>query len=150
MAQLISIYPINGEVFELTLDGDDPAVDPIVMVRADGFSEPEKWRHTGRLVVGKQTCRFKLVSVGFCRNLDEVRQKLVEHGEIPGGQWREAFKASYPKSDNDGPIGVIDFSWVSPRDIAHFPFIFAGGGSSFCWVVGGFDEGWRWLVQLSK
>ncbi len=70
-------YPVEGLIFELTLDGDAPTSNPIAMVHSDGYSQHERWRHAGTRVTGKQTRSFKLVSVGYCRDLDEVRQKLA-------------------------------------------------------------------------
>lgn len=146
-----SLYPADGEEFELTLDGDNLATDPIAMVRHDGYNQPESWKYKGKkLMTGKLTGSFKLVSVGYCPDLDDVRQKLTQHGEVPEGQWREAFKASYPKPDGDGPVGIADPSWVNPNGGAFFPYVDSGGGSRFGWTGSGFDDDWRWLVRVSK
>ena len=141
-------YPATGEIFELTLDGDDSENQPLEMVRRDGYSG--NWKHKGLVVKGRQTKRFKLVQVGYCRNLDEVRQKLAAHGEIPEGQWREAFKASYPNHDGLGPVGIADPSWVNPNDNAYFPCVDSDGYSNFVWAAYDQNEHWRWPVVVSK
>lgn len=138
-------FPAIGEEFELTLNGDDPANDPIEMVRRDGYSEPHKWQYEGTRVVGKQTRRLKLVAVGYCRNLDEVRQKLAVHGEIPEGQWREAYKVKY-RGGCGRPVGIAAASWVSPRGRASFPCVDERGISDFSWTGHDFNVSWLWLV----
>ena len=143
-------YPPDSEVFELTIDGDAPENDPIEMVRCDGYGSPEKWKFTGQKVAGIQTRAFKLVRVGVCRNLKKVRQRLAQYGDIPEGQWRQAFKAAYPQPDGNGPIGIADSSWVDPDGGAGFPCVDSGGGSDFRWADDGRGGGWRWLVPASK
>src|SRR3989338_4081249 len=138
-------FPAIVEEFELPLDGDDPANDPMEMVRRDGYGSPEKWKHKGERISGKQTGRFKLVGVGYCRNLDEVRQKLAVHDEIPGGQWREAYKAKF-RGDCGRPVGVADPSWVPPVGHADFPCVGGRGRSFFGWPGHGFHDDWLWLV----
>lgn len=146
----VLVYPADGEIFELTLDGDAPENDPIKMVRRDGYSKPEKWKHAGKKVVGKQTRHFVLVSVGYCENFIELVGKLVKHGTIPEGQWREAFKAAYPQPDGKGPVGFADSSWVDPSGRADFPYVITDGRSHFFWTDDDFDESWRWLVGVGK
>ena len=147
----ISNYPAKGEVFEPTLDGDAPENVPIhAMVAGEGYNS-KGWQFNGTRVAGKQTRRFKLVSVGYCRNLDEVRQKLARYdGKVAEGQWRQSFKAAYPKPDGKGPIGFADPSWFSPDGYAYFPYVGTGGGSGFGWADDGFGGRWRWLVGGSK
>ena len=141
-------YPMIAAVFELTLDGDDSKNQPLAMVRRDGYSG--NWKHKGPVVKGQHTRRFKLVQVGYCRNLDEVRQKLVAHGEIPEGQWREAFKAAYPTPDGAGPVGIADPSWLDSDGGADFPYVYSDGSSYFHWADDGRIERWRWLVAVGK
>lgn len=150
IAPAIPPYPAVGVEFELKLDFDAPEADPIAMVRADGYGSPEKWKFTGRKGSGIQTRCFKLVRVGACRDLDEVRQKLAQYGEAPEGQWREAFKAAYPKPDGQGPVGFADPSWVSPSGDVRFPFVRSVGGSLFVWAVDELGVNWRWLVPAGK
>jgi hypothetical protein len=119
------------------------------MVRRDGYSKPEKWRHTGKKLAGNQTRRFKLVSVGYCRSLNEVRRKLKAHGGIPEGQWRESLKAAY-RPDDKGHVGVADSSWVDPLGGVCFPYVGSGGYSYFDGSGHGFHGDWRWLVEVSK
>lgn len=143
-------YPADGEVFELTLDGDASENDPIEMVRRDGYGNPKLWKYTGKRVIGKQTRFFKLVRVDHCRNLDEVRERLAKCGEVLQGQWREAFKVAYPEPDGRGPVGIADPSWVNPNGLAYFPCVDTGGSSYFYWADYDFHEHWRWLVGVSK
>lgn len=139
------IIPALNQPFELTLDGDAPENQPLEMVRLDGY-DPQNWKYQGTPVKGKQTRRFKLVSVGPCTNFTEVQEKLKPHGEIPEGQWGNAFKKKFPKMDGNGPIGVADLSWVDPHGCAYFPFVLAGGASHFRWAAYRFGGRWRWLV----
>lgn len=143
-------YPKNGEVFELTLDG--AAHDPLEMVRrCYGYTkEWRHWWHTGAKVVGIHTRRFELVSVGYGIRLEEVRRKLEGKGEVPGGQWIQAFKQAYPEPDGKGPVGVADPAWVDSADgFVYFPYVDSYGNSYFCWAGHDFDKKWRWLVALS-
>lgn len=143
-------YPADGVEFDLTLDFDAPEADPIEMVRRDGYNSPEQWQFTGKKVSGVQTRRFKLVRVGPCQNLDEVRQNLAQYGDVPEGQWREAFKAAYSRPDGNGPIGFADPSWVRPDGFVFFPYVDSDGGSDFYWADDGRAVGWRWLVPACK
>lgn len=138
--------PDVGVEFELTIDGD--ATDPFGMVRNDGY-DPEGWEHKGSRVTGRQARRFKLVQVGRQPNLEAVRRALALYGDIPEGQWREAFKAAYPTPDCKGPIGVADPSWVLPDGSRDFPYLSDGFSrwlSDFFWTAGRYVDGWRWLV----
>jgi len=76
----VPAYPAVGEVFELTFDGDVPENQPLEIVRYFGYN-PEGWKHKGLRVGGKQTCRFKLVQVGYCPNLEVVQERLKVHGK---------------------------------------------------------------------
>jgi hypothetical protein len=138
-------YPATDEIFELTLDGDAAENQPLEMVRRDGYN-PKGWQHRGPVVKGRHTKRFKLVEIGYCRNFDEVRRKLAIHGEIPEGQWREAFRARYGKPDGKGPIGIADALWVIPYSSAYFPYVGLDGDSNFRWTDSDFYDVWRWLV----
>lgn len=143
-------YPADGVEFELTFDFGAPEADPMQMVRTDGY-DPKGWKYTGRKQSGVQTRAFKLVHIVYCCNLDEVRQRqmLAQYGPVPGGQWRGAFKAAFPKPDGNGPIGFADPSWVHPNGRVFFPFISSGGGSNFRWADFELDKSWRWLVPAS-
>lgn len=145
--RLVPVYPATGEAFELTLDGNAPENQPLEMVRRDGYSGD--WKHKGPIVKGPETRQFKLVSVGYCANWAELTRKLAKQGEIPAGQWREAFKKKYPKHDGGGPIGVPDASWTLPDGDAYFPYVASDGMPSFIWAGDWFDW-WRWLVEVRK
>lgn len=142
------VHPPVSEIFELTLDGDLPENQPLEMVRRDGYSGT--WKHNGPVVKGVQTRRFKIVQIGYCRTFDEVQTKLIQHGKIPEGQWRQAYKTAYPKPDGNGPIGIADSSWVLPNGRACFPYVLTDGYSDFCWTDHAFNDFWRWLVEVSK
>ncbi|MFY9493498.1 MAG: hypothetical protein WAP55_03425 [Minisyncoccia bacterium] len=144
-------YPADGDEFELTFNFSAPEADPIEMVRNDGYSysEPEMLQFTGQKLSGVQTRRFKLVRVGYYRNLDEVREKLAQYGPVPEGQWREAFKAAFPRYDGNDPVGFADPSWVFPRGYVRFPDVFSCGVSDFYWAGDVIGEFWRWLVPAS-
>lgn len=140
-------YPADGEVFELTLDGSAPENQPFEMVNRDGY-DPKGWKHNGPTVTGTQTRRGKLVSVGDCRTWSELERKLKEHGELPPGQWRQAFKNKFPTPDSMGPIGFADRSWSRPFGDPGFPHVDTDGVSCFCWHADGFSEFWRWFVLV--
>ena len=141
-------YPEVGVKFMLTLDGADPKNQPIAMMRADDFIDD--FQHCGPTVQGTVTKRFKLVNVESCRNLDEVKQRCAEHGTLPEGQWREAFKDAFPTPDRKGPIGVPDASWVDSLGGALFPFVDSNGASGFNWVGNEYSARWRWLVCVGE
>jgi hypothetical protein len=140
--------PDVGQVFELTLN---PVVSPLDMVSGDGYTA-SKWKYTGTAITESQTRRFKLEQVGYCSNLDEVRRKLTKPGQKPAeGQFREAFKALYPKPDGQGPIGIPDASWVGPSGGADFPVLRGSGKawrSFFDWADFRREGFWRWLVEV--
>lgn len=130
---IVRLYPADGEVFALTLDGDAPENQPLEMVRRDGYGNPAR--------------RFKLVSIGYCQNWEEVLRRLAGHGRIPEGLCRNAFKNAF-KSDGKGPVGVANPSWVNPDGSACFPCVNSDGESSFRWTVSDFSDRWRWLVEV--
>lgn len=137
------VLPADGVEFELTLG----TIDPMEMVKGSDF-DPEGWEFTGFKIV-PQTRKFKLVRVGSCRNLDEVREKLAQHGSIPEGQWREAFKKAFPKNDGQGLIGFADLSWVNLLGVIVFPVLIEEGEawrSDFFLAGGDRDKDWRWLI----
>lgn len=139
----------DGEVFELTLDGDAPENQPLQMVRSDGYGKVEKWWHNGHIVQGTQTRRFKWVAVGHCRNFDAVEKALAPHGKIPEGQWREAVKEKF-QPDGVYPRGIARASWLNSRSSALFPYVDADGDSRFLQIDGAFLDYWRWLVEVSE
>lgn len=147
------IIPADGIEFELTL----AATNPMQMVQGDGH-DPRGWRFSGSQVVPQTRC-FQLVRVDYSqdltynRNLGEVREKLKKHGDIPEGQWREAFKQSFPCYDGNGPIGFADPSWAFPGGGACFPALFGvdgGWSSDLIWANNCRSNRWRWLVQISN
>ncbi len=144
--------PADGEVFELTLDGDAPENQPLEMVRQAGYDNWQEWEHNGPAVKGRETRRFKWVYIGYQPNLDAVRAALATHGKIPEGQWREAVKKMF-KHDIWRPCGIADPSWEPPRfggSIPYCPYISSDGSSRFKWVIDGFPDHWRWLVEVNE
>lgn len=138
--------PADGEVFELTLDGD--AVDPMEMARRD--THARDWKFDGTRLTGTHSRRFKLVCVGDQQGFDAVRTALVAHGRIPEGQWRDAFKAAYPLPDN--LVGVADPSWVRRSGRRFFPTVHtgrSGGDTDFHWAgFESFSDDFHWLVEV--
>ncbi len=140
---VVPAYPVIGEVFELTLDGDAPENQPFQIVKDCGYTG--KWRHNGRTVKGKQTRRFKFAQAGYQPNLDGVKSALPTSGSVEG-QWIKAFKAAYPQPDGNGPVGIADASWVRPLVDADFPIVSTDGSLSFRWAGDVQGAVWRWLV----
>jgi hypothetical protein len=145
-AQEKATYPKVEEVFELTLDGAAPENEPLEMVSEFGFNSAG-WRHDGPTVSGKQTRRFKFVQVGYCSTVEKVKEKTKAHGEIPEGQWINAFKAAYPKPDGQGPIGFADASWIGADGRANFPYVASVGFLHFNYGGHVRGEDWRWVVS---
>lgn len=136
--------PADDVEFELV----PPYIDPLTMV---GYPS-ENWRFLGTEVNPyRQMRRFKLVRVEDCDNIREVRQKLQTHGNIPEGQWQEAFRHAFPKNDGKGVIGFADPSWVMPSNQTVFPVL---GGDEATWspyfglTIWAFNADWRWLIEV--
>lgn len=144
--------PADGVVFEMTLDGNDPANDPLQgMVAGHGFSG--KWKHKGPKVNGKQTGTFVWVTVGYQPNLKAVRTACLvktkdKGGKIPEGQWREEVMRHY--QNNGVPRGIADPSWQSPDGDVFFPCVVEDGNPDFGWAGRVRLEDWLWLVKVSK
>lgn len=142
--------PRDGEVFELTLDGNAAENQPLEMLRLDGFDPPLDSGHNGPIVVGKQTRHFKFVTVGYQTNRYELYYALIRHGKTPEGQWREAWKKKF-EIDGKHPRGVADFSWIMKLGRACYPCcpVVRWDGIS-CYLT---DEdlhkyhGLRWLIE---
>jgi hypothetical protein len=142
-----AVYPAVGEVFELMLDFDDPANEPMEMVEEFGYNSTG-WSFAGPKVTGRQTRRFKLVQIGYCSNIGKVKDKTAPLGKTPEGQWINAFKAAYPTPDGQGPIGVADDSWVGANGRANYPYLLAVGFQHFNYGGHVRGEDWRWLVEV--
>lgn len=152
------MYPMDDEIFELTLDGDAPANQPLEMIKNYLVRQKEYYsikgaEHRGFVVRGCKISRFKLVRVGYCSTFAGVHNKLVTHGKIPEGQWAMALMAAYPWTDYfRGAIGIADASWNIPFGGSFFPSINGFDGELFFESVHtdifiDFDEHWRWLVK---
>lgn len=153
------MYPMVGETFELTLNGDAPENQPLEMlirfIEKEGCSPKKDAGHRGPLVRGCATSRFKLVQIGSCSTFAEVRRKLITHGEIPEGQWLMAFMNAYPSTDHGGAIGIADASWKIAWGGSFFPSINTFDGSMFFKSIYTdifleFEEYWRWLVKVKE
>ena len=144
--EMVHVYPAVGEIFELTLNGDDFTNDPIEMVRRCGYDGFERWQFEGECVVGTQSRPFMLVGIGDQLNFSEVRKALAEYGPFQEGQWREAFMAAYPEPNGKGPMGVADPSWRGPDGFLYFPYINTGGRPHFNRASTTFLDCWLWLV----
>ena len=142
-------HPPVGEVFELTLNGDAPENQPLAMVaNSDSDCSPRNWTHNGSVVKGVASHHFRLVAVGYQRNLGAVIKALAPHGKIPEGQWREAFKASFA-SNGIHPVGIADPSWTNPSFGAVFPCVRSNDDSSFYWAGERLSSYWLWLVEVA-
>jgi hypothetical protein len=140
-------YPKVGDVFELTLDFDAPANEPLEMVEEFGYNSTG-WSHTGTKMTGQHTRHFKLVQLGYCSNIDKVKAKTATLGATPEGQWINAFKAAYPVPDGQGPIGIADDSWIGANGRANYPYLLAVGFQHFNYGGHVRGEDWRWLVVV--
>ena len=139
-------YPVDGEIFELTLDGDAFSNDPMEMLRRAHYN-PEKWTYVGKRVAGIQTRHFTLVSVGYCDTFQVVLSRIKAHGEVPEGQWLEALMESY-SSDKGFPVYIPDASWVNPRGHHFFAYVHPFGDPGFYRVDDGSYTECRWLVRV--
>jgi len=135
-------YPEIGEEFDLTLDGNDPKAQPLVMVENHGFG---KWKHDGPLVKGRQTQKFKLIQKGG---------SWKEIGGVVGndlsGQWLGAFWHQFPESDGEHLVGVHDASWMPPYGSICFPYVdrHYGGRLGFQQADYYYCGRWLWLVLV--
>src|SRR3989344_4511021 len=142
-----TIYPLEDEVFELTLDDDPSRNDPMAMARRYGYGN--QCRFTGRVVKGRQTRWFRLERVYEAETFSDVLSQLGEvDGRIPAGQWIEAFRESFPQSDGKTYIVVADPSWVFPSFGPCFPGIRHDGRQWFRSIEPSFDHGWGWLMEV--
>lgn len=140
---IVANIPAVGVEFELTLDGDTMQPERC----CDGMTG---WEYKGFTIIGKYTRRFKLVRIGYCKDIDDVKKQLQLIGGSPSSQWMLAFRAKYSKHDNRGPIGVCDPSWELDRiPGTYFPSFFGGiAGIHFSRRDLARDESWRWLVEV--
>ncbi|MFY9462741.1 MAG: hypothetical protein WAP52_00965 [Candidatus Sungiibacteriota bacterium] len=147
-------YPTDGEVFELTIDGDAQENDPMnrtFLIYEHTAVMP--WRHIGKKVSGVQTRQFKLVPLGTIDEpLSGVIEKLQSYGRIPEGQWRNAFKRTYPRADGRRTICIADPSWIDPRRGRHcYPGIYSNGDMLLNAADYPYhDDSCRWLIDVSN
>lgn len=143
---LMTSIPVDGIEFELMLE----AVRGLDMAKSNGY-DTSNWRFKGEDIAESETRRFKLVSLEYCPDLDEIRDKLTSSGQEPAlGQAWGAFKKAFPQNNGKGPIGFPDPSWVDQRGIARFPTL-RGHGNLWVpyldWTVGCYGD-WHWLVEV--
>jgi len=123
----------------------------LALVTAFGYSG--NWKFNGKPVTEPFTRRFKLESVGYCANLDEVTRKCGKKGRVPEGPWLQAFRLAYPNNDGQGPIGIADPSWVDPGGDVSFPVLDQGGfgwGPDFHWASSDRDGLWLLLIEVQR
>ncbi|TSC69084.1 MAG: hypothetical protein G01um101466_198 [Parcubacteria group bacterium Gr01-1014_66] len=95
-----------------------------------------------QLTLNKEKRYFMLVNTGYCHNFDELQERIMERGNIPEYRWWGVFKNTFPKSDEEGPIGL-------PCDRSgFFPCIYANGERAYHLVQSEFGEQWRWLIEV--
>ena len=147
----------TGEMFELTMYSI--VVEHPELVFRDysygGVSTSFRGTQTNICETGQH--HFKLVDIGDQPNLEGVRKELEKHGQVPCGQWIEAFRFRFPLSDGIGSVGVADPSWITSvwagRGLSHPMLTNYYGhsrpwGPSWNWCNHWKPSGLRWLVQV--
>jgi hypothetical protein len=126
-------------------------VDPLKMASADSACGGE-WRYTGAGVVAPKSKTCMLVKVGNQPGLAHVSAELeaLKLGNAAQGQWRKAFKDTFPQPDGRGPIGFLDTSWVQDG-LECFPSLYPSANGRWweerwTFVGGSFYHRWRWVV----
>ena len=114
--------PRVGEAFTLALKDSS---SPIRMVRDAGHEDWQRWKYMGTLINGVRTYTVKLIPAGPCINLKEARE-ITEQlgGETLSGLILDSFYEAFPVVDDEGPIVVVDDSWLDPSKVRQFPIIF--------------------------
>lgn len=144
-AHSIRSYPAIGEPFEIVFYGDYKGNQPLAIARRVGHCDG--WEHDGPLIEGRVIRLLRLVALKSALAFDELRAELVrQYGKVPEGQWVSGFKATFPKTDGKGPIGIADASWVAPDGHFNFLCVGRGGDMEFHRASGAFGPGWRWIV----
>lgn len=156
MKKRIREYPKVGEVFELTMDGDAPENQPMVMAINCDPQHGRHWEHSGNKVVGIKTKKFKLVDFGFSARSAWLESHIKAQGKIPEGQWIKAFCAKFSVHDRKASVGVYDCSWKSPsrfpgitRCLNRFPWIDIYGNLGFGYETVASYLNERWLVEVT-
>lgn len=144
-AHCIRSYPLVGEPFEIVFYGDYGANQPLELMRRTNY-DPKGWEHDGPLVEGRAIRLLRLVEFKTILTFDEVCAELCKQGTIREGQWASGFKATFPRSDGKGPIGVADASWKAPDGHLNFLYINRGGDLDLHRASGTFGPNWRWIV----
>ncbi len=140
------LVPADDEWFDLEVDNDQ---DPMDVVRPANFN-PTGWRYLGPKLTGKRTIKVKLVRLGYCKNLEEAKQKADARGyRLLEGQARESFKKRFPKPDDNDHVvfgGSLCQSPGGGAGVACLDRVGGGWGSGFVWTGGGWDDDWCWAV----
>ncbi len=119
-------YPKNDEIFQITLHGELRSNQPLGIVKKFGYpTDMIEWNYKGPIITDRLTRYMKLIQVGYCKDLTTLQQRLSVYGPTPSGQWLEAFREAYPQHDGEGPVGVLDVSWIRAYSNPMFPCIFA-------------------------
>jgi len=146
-----SITPVPEDNMEFELMLNPAEADPIEMVRADGYDNPEKWKFAGDKIKQPVTRTFTHLDLGSCRNLDEARGKADKLGyKLADGRFRAAYRQKFPKPTR--PIAVVfgGGDWRGPSGSRHVPYLDGGGGawySHFYWSGRDFYGGCRWVAS---
>lgn len=143
--------PPDGEIIELTIDGDDPRVHPEEMIRRFATDIPElkkRWQYIGTRIVGVHTARFEVITVAGSYTPDGARTGVQRRGNVPEGQWIIPLIEKYAIGKDQGLIGILDPSWIDCIKDVVFPGILLDGTPKFM-HFGGHSYGcWRWLVKI--
>ena len=150
--RLLPMSP-NYLIFTLTINGVDPANDPI-RAMLHGRDRPEDWRYFGFPIPGERTRNFMWVVVDHQSTARAIchacrRRARLASGStacrIPEGQWLLAVARKY-QSDRM-PRAVADTAWYNENG-AHLPFIVDDTGPHLLRVKGSIFNDWRWLVEV--
>ena len=145
-----SIIPVPSDNVEFELTLTPAEVDPIQMVRADGYN-PTKWKFKGEAITEPVTKTFVHLNLGYCRDLADAKAKTETKGyELADGRFRVAYRREFPKPTR--PIAVIfgDSGWSGPDGGRNVPYLSGRGEawfSNFRWSGDGLYGDCRWLAS---
>lgn len=154
--QLVPVVQ-NEEVFELTLYSVTAEHPELLFQPYPYHGVYTRFSGTQRDECNTGTHRFMLLTVGNQPNIESVREELIKYGELPCGQWIEAFRFRFPLSDGLEPVGVADPSWntsVWAGTACTHPMLADYSGSDrpwrphWMWCNHNKFAEWRWLVQV--
>lgn len=92
---------------------------------------------------------FQLVRIGSGCGLIEAREKLAARGKEVNSRILIEFASMHPHPDGKGPIGCTGDCYLGPLVDRTLVYLDVCGGlhTEPCY---GFDESWRWLVEMPR